>query len=194
MRVITAGIGVALGMCLVGAEAQAFSAAYDQKVTQGSQVVNGKVTMKDEMFRMEATVDGQTAVTIRNASGIYTYMPKEGMAMKMPGLDPSQQPVQHADDYQQYLQERQAERIGADTFDGHPCEVYRFTDPAIQGTTTAWVWTEKQFPIKMEIDGPKGKTVIELTNIQLGMAVQDAMFELPAGVQVMDMGSMMNMQ
>ena len=194
MRGIAVGVGVVLGVCVAAAEAQAFSAMYDQKVTQGSQMMNGKVTMKDEMFRMEATVNGQTAVTIRNASGIYTYMPKEGMAMKMPELGLSQQPVQHTGNYQQYLEERHAERIGADTIDGHPCEMYRFTDPSVEGTTTAWVWTEKQFPIKMEIDGTKGKTVVELTNIQLGVAVQDAMFELPADVQVMDMGSIMNMR
>ncbi len=161
-------------------------------MTQGSQVVTGRVTIKDEMFHMEATMDGQATVTIRNATGIYTYLPKEGMAMKMPGLDPSQQSVQHTGNYQQYLQERHAERIGTETVDGHGCDVYRFTDPSMKGTTTAWVWTEKQFPIRMEISGSNGKTVVELTNIQLGVAVPDAVFQLPAGVQVMDMGSMMN--
>lgn len=194
MKLIAKGVGVVLGMCLAAAEAQAFSASYDQKVTQGSQVITGKVTLKDERFRMDAVVEGQAAVTIRNASGTYTYLPAEGMAMKISGLDPSQQPVQHAGNYQQYLQERQAERIGTDTIDGHPCEVYRFTDPSIRGTTTAWVWTEKQFPLKLEIDGPTGKTLVELTNIQVGVAVSDATFELPAGVQVMDFGAMMNMR
>ncbi len=192
MRAIAAGLGVALGVCLMAAEAQAVSVAYDQKITQGSHVVTGKVVVKDEMFRMEATVDGQEAVIIRNASGTYTYLPKEGMLMKTPTLNPSQQPVQHTDNYQQYLQERHAEHIGTDTIDGHPCDIYRFTDPTIQGTTTAWVWTEKQFPIKMEINGPDGKTVVELTHLQLGVVLQESVFQLPAGVQVMDIGSMMN--
>ena len=187
-------VWVACGICLVATEAQAFSASYDQKITQGSQVVMGQVTIHDEMFRMEATVDGQATVTIRNTSGIYTYLPQQRMAMKISELDPSQQPLQHADNYQQYLQEHHAERIGTETIDGHLCEVYRFTDPTVQGTTTAWVWTEKQFPIKLEIDGPHGRTVAELTNIQLGVAVQDDMFQLPADVQVMDMGSMMNVR
>ncbi len=189
MKAIAAGVGMVLGACLVGGKAEALSASYDQTVTQGSQVVTGHVILHDEEFRMEATVNGQTAVTIRNASGIYTYLPKEGMAMKLPGLDPSQQPIQHTGNYQQYLHERQAERIGTETVDGHPCDVYRFVDPSIQGTTTAWVWTEKQFPVRMELEGSNGKTVVELTNIQLGVAVPDAAFQLPAGVQVMELGA-----
>ncbi len=194
MRGLAIGVGLVLGVCVAGAQAQAFSASYDQKVTQGGQVITGKVTLKDEQFRMDALVEGQASVTIRNASGTYTYLPAEGMAMKISDLDASQQSVQHAENYQQYLQERQAERIGTDTIDGHSCEIYRFTDPSVQGTTTAWVWTEKQFPLKLEIDGPKGKTLVELSNIQVGVAVPDATFELPAGVQVMDFGAMMNMR
>ena len=35
--------------------------------------------------------------------------------------------------------------------------------------------------------------VTELSNIQLGAAIPDERFQLPAGVQVMDMGAMMGM-
>ena len=193
MRAIAAGIGVVLGVCAAGMQAEAFSVSYDQKTTQGRQVTTGTVSMKDEMFRMETTMNGQMAVTIHNASGTYTYMPTEGMAMKMPELNPSQQPVGHADNYQAYLQERHAERIGTETVDGHACEVYRFPDPASQGTVTAWVWTEKQFPIKLEYDGAQGKMLVEIQNIELGANIPETAFELPAGVQVMDMGNMMSL-
>ena len=58
---------------------------------------------------------------------------------------------------------------------------------------TAWVWIEKQFPIKMEIDGAEGKMLVEIQNVQLGAALPDALFELPPDVQVMDMGNMFQM-
>ncbi len=190
MRAIAVGVGIVLGVCAAAPWAQAFSAIYDQQVTTGSQVVRGKVTMKDGLFRMEATIEGQETVTIHNASGTYTYLPQQGMAMKIPGLDVSQQPLEHAGDYQQYLQQRRAERTGTAVIDGHPCEIYRFTDPSFQGTMTAWVWTEKQFPIKMELAGPQGTTLVELTNVRLGSAVPESAFQLPAGAQVMDMGAM----
>ena len=192
MRVLAAGVGMVLGLCAVGGKVEAFSASYDQKVTQGGQVVTGKVILRDQEFRFEATVNGQDTVTVRNASGTYTYLVKEGIAMKMSGLDSAQQPIQHAGDYQQYLQERHAERIGTETVDGYRCDVYRFVDPSMPGTATAWVWTEKQFPLKVEINGSNGNTVIELTNIQLGVDASDATFQLPAGAQVMDMDSLMN--
>ena len=191
MRIVAAGIGAVIGVCVTSGQAEAFSVSYDQKVTQGTQVVNSKVIMKDEMFRVEAMVEGQETVTLRTPKGTYTYLPKEGMAMKVPELSPSQRPVEHADDYQQYLKERQAQRIGAETVDGHPCDIYRFTEPSAGGTVTAWVWTEKQFPVKMEIDAPGGKVLVELTNIQLVIPIADNVFELPAGVQIMDIGALM---
>ena len=193
MRAIAVGVGIALGVCAAGAGAEAFSVSYDQTVTQGRQVMTGKVSLKDQMFRIDMMADGQTMATLRNASGTYTYMPAEGMAMKLSALNPSQRPIEHADNYQQYLQERHAERIGTETVDGYPCEMYRFTDPETGDLVTAWVWTEKQFPIKLEFDGAKGKMLVEIQNIQLGAAIPDALFELPADVQIMDMGNMFQM-
>lgn len=185
-------VGVWLSWCMM-AEVWAFSASYDQKITRGNQVVTAKVTLRDDRFRMEATVEGGTMVTIRNSEGIYTYMPQEGMAMKLPMLDPSQQPVQNADNYQAYLRQQQAQFIGSEVIKGYSCDVYRFADSMMRGTTTAWVWQEKQFPVRLEIDAPDGKTVIEFANVQLGILAPDSAFQLPPGVQVMDMGSMMQM-
>ena len=193
MRVMGVGVGLVLGVCAAGAGAEAFSVSYDQKITQGRQVMTSKVSMKDQMFRMDMTAEGQATATIHNASGTYTYMPAENMAMKLPVLNASSRPIEHADNYQQYLQERHAQRIGTETVDGHPCEIYRFTDPDTGDLVTAWVWIEKQFPIKMEIDGAEGKILVEIQNLQLGAALPEALFELPPDVQVMDMGNMFQM-
>ena len=186
-------LGVVVGFGLVAAEASAFSVSYDQKTTQGRNVMNAKVSLKDELFRMETTVQGQTAVILHNREGTFTVMPSEGMAMKT-ALHPGQGPVRGADNYAQYLKERQAEHIGAETVDGYACDIYRFTDPEAGGTVTAWVWKEKMFPIRFEIEGTDGKILVELSNLQLGANIPDAAFQLPPGVQVMDMGSLMNMQ
>ena len=192
MRSVALGVLVALGVsAAVVAQAEAFTASYDQTTTMGRQVTNSTVSMKDNKFRMEATMDGQASVTIHNDSGTFLYMPADGMAMKMPAA--SQRPVEHADNYPQYLTERQAEKIGSETVEGHACEIYRFTDPDTGDLVTAWVWIEKQFPIKMEIDGAEGKILVEIQNLQLGAALPDALFELPPDVQVMDMGNMFPM-
>ncbi len=184
---VLAWVGVGAG------EASAFSVTYDQKTTQGREVTQGKVSLKNELFRMEMTSHGQAMIILHNASGTYTVMPSENMAMKMAQLQPGQGAVRGAANYAQYLKQQHAEKIGSETVDGHACDIYKYTDAETNELTTAWVWKEKMFPVKYEIEGKKSKTVVELSNIKLGAAVSDETFQLPAGVQVMDMGAMMGM-
>lgn len=169
-------------------DAAAFSVTYDQKTTQGRAVYESKVSMKDRLFRMEMAMGGQTSIIIRNAEGTFTYMPAEGMAMKTPHLRPGQGPLSGADNYAQYLEQNHAEKTGSETVDGHACDIYRYNDPE-GGMTTVWVWTEKMFPIKYQTDS----SLTELSNIEVGAAIPDDQFQLPAGVQVMDMGNLMGM-
>lgn len=187
-------LGVLVWIGVVAGDAAAFSVSYDQKMTHGRDVYQSKVSMKDQLFRMEMTVEGQASIIIRNAEGTYTVMPSEGMAMKTPRLRPGQEPVQGTDNYAQYLQQRQAERTGSETIDSHACDIYRYSDPETGGTTTVWVWKDKMFPIRFETEASDGKTLTELSNIELGAAIPDEAFQLPAGVQVMDMGALMGMR
>ena len=181
------------GCCLAAGEAKALSASYDQTITQSGKVIAGKVTVKGELFRMEMRIGEEPTITVKNQSGVYSYLPSEEMAMRLPALDVSQQPVASEDDYQAYLQAQHAEHLRSETVNGYPCEVYRFLDPHTHGPATVWVWTEKQFPVKFELSGLSEGTVVELTNIRLGIAADDALFQLPPDVKVMDMGSMLNM-
>ena len=186
-RAVVGVLAVLASVGLVAADAAAFSVSYDQKTTQGRTTYQSKVQMKNALFRMDMTMQGQESIILRNAEGTFTVMPSEGMAMKMAQLHPGQGPIQGADNYAQYLQQHQAELIGSETIDGKACDIYRYTDA--DGTTTVWVWKEKMFPVKFE----SGGMVTELSNIQLGAAIPDERFQLPAGVQVMDMGAMMGM-
>jgi len=181
------------GCCLVMGEAQAFSVSYDQKITKGRQVIDGKMAVKDDLFRMEAIIEGQRTVTIRNREGTYTVMPDQGIAMKIGVLPPSQEPVQGGNEYLGDLQARGATLVGSETVNGYACDMYRYTDPQT-GETTVWVWKEKQFPVKIVMNGLDGQSTVELSNIRLNASIPDADFQLPPGVQVMDMGSMMQMQ
>ena len=186
-------LGVLAGVGVMASDASAFSASYDQKMTQGRKVYESKVSLKDALFRMEMTAGGQASIIIHNAEGTYTVMPSEGMAMKTT-LRPGQGPVRGAGNYAQYLQQQHAERIGSETIDGHACDIYRYNDPEDGGITTVWVWKDKMFPVKYEMETTKGKMLVELSNIQLGAAIPDEAFQLPAGIQVMDMGNLMGMQ
>lgn len=190
---VRALLGVIVGTGLAAGEAAAFSASYDQTTTQGRKVMTAKVSLKDELFRMETTAEGQTAIILHNREGTFTVMPSEGMAMKTAARHPGQRPIRGAGNYAQYLKERQAERIGAETVGGYACDIYRFLDPEDGSTVTAWVWKDKTFPVRFEIDGADGKMLVELSNLQLGATIPDADFQLPAGVEVMDLGALMKM-
>jgi hypothetical protein len=73
---------------------------------------------------------------------------------------------------------------------GVVCEVYQFTDANSGAATTVWLDKQKQFPVKMIQDTPQGPVTAEFSNVQLGVAIPDSAFMLPAGAQVMDMGAL----
>ena len=192
MRGVWGQLVVLLGWVIASRTAWGFSASYDQQVTQGDHTYAAQVTIKDHQFRIESTVEGVTSVTIRTHDGIvYNYLPQEGMAMTVPMPVGVQQPIEAGAAYTQYLQEHQAQLLRTETLDGHLCEVYRLTDPQVGGVTTAWVWKEQQFPIRLEITQPAGQMVVRLMNIRFEISAPNSFFELPAGVEVMDAGSMM---
>ena len=186
-----------LGCCAVAAyvafagEAAAFSVTYDQKVTARGMVQTSRVMLKDERFRIETAVGGTTSVVIRNAEGLYLYLPDEQIAMQMPAMEPTAQWVERPADYLEYLKERNARLIRTETVDGQLCDVYEFTSPSTGAQTTAWVSPDKRFPLRLEMDGPQGRMTAELSNIVLGSAIPDAMFQLPSGIQLMPMGQVM---
>ncbi len=191
MKRLTGMAACVLGVLVASATAEAFSASYDQTVTGSQGTMTSKIVLRDGQFRIESVMGGSTSITIRNAEGVFTYLPQEGIALRMPALNASQQPVQGADNYPKYLQEHNARLVRSESWHGMNCDVYEFTDPELKGTTTAWVWKEKQFPVRMEMHGPDGLVTVELSNIQVGVAVQEAMFHLPPNVKPMDMGSTM---
>lgn len=193
-RIIAGLLGVLAAAGLMAEQAFAFSASYDQKMTQGREVYQSKVSLKGELFRMEITYQSKAMIIIHNAEGTFTVMPSEGMAMKTSRLRPGQHPVRGAGNYAQYLQQQHAQRTGSETIDGRACDIYHFTDSETGEATTAWVWKDKMFPIKLETESTQGKTLVELSNVQLGAAIADEAFQLPSGVQVMDMGNLMGLQ
>lgn len=199
----TGRIGAAVVVASCGvfqSAAWAFSVTYDQQVTLGHRVMRSKVMVADQRARIESTMEGIEHIILKNDHDIYSYMPKTGVAMRLPSLEPSQGVVEHPEDYLGYLNEHNAKLIGSETVNGYACDVYTFVDPTNRAGTKVWVWKEKQFPVKLEQQTPEGTMLLELTNIQLDTHVPDSAFELPSGVQLMDvnpaamdMGKMMEM-
>ena len=189
MRHIVSGVAVGLfAFCVVGGEALAFSVSYNQTVFHRGMIMASKVVIKDQMFRIEFTggAGSEESVIIRNDEGIFQYLPADGLAVRLSSLEKAQQPLEALDDYAAYLDEHQAELIGAEIVNGITCDVYRFTNPDGAGLTTTWVWRGKQFPVRVELGEGEERTVVELTHIRLDVTPHESAFQLPANVQIID--------
>ena len=172
-------------------EAFAFSASFQQKITQGTLVIQLKIQMKEKKMRVESTFTDKTTVMIRNESGTYQVAPNEKTVLKIPAELDRPSLADELPDFTQFLKKQSAKLTGSETVDGHACDIYEFKDPATLADSKAWVWKEKKFPVKIEIGSPvSGITRIEMTDIRLDQPIDDKAFELPAGLPVTDLAAM----
>jgi outer membrane lipoprotein-sorting protein len=193
---VTGWRGAALAaLCAAGAAtAEARSVAYDQKTIMDDEVIMAAVVLQDRKFRMESVQEGITSVAIRNEQGLFSYLPEERIVIRLPALETSQGGVvEELEDYLSYVNERNGTILRQETLDGKLCDVYQFVDPESGGATTAWIWKEREFPLRLETDGPDGRIVVELRNIRFDVPVSPSMFEIPDGYEVVDPGESLDL-
>ncbi|HUV80587.1 MAG TPA: DUF4412 domain-containing protein [Candidatus Bathyarchaeia archaeon] len=166
------------------------SVKYDLVTTSpGNPTVTSTVWVKGNNMRMEMTAEGQKMITIINGDKQerYMYYPGENMAMKMDFSQAPESAVEEAVSIEQY----NPTVIGTETIDGKLCTVVEYASP--EGSAKMWIWQKHGFPIRMEMTTPEGTLRVEFKNIDFG-DIPDNMFELPAGVDVIEMpGGMPNM-
>jgi outer membrane lipoprotein-sorting protein len=84
----------------------------------------------------------------------------------------------------QGLSQYHPQTTGTETIDGKLCLVVEYT---VQGLSTkAWIWQEYGFPLKVVTETAQGTTMVEYKNIDFS-GIPDSEFQLPPGVQIMDM-------
>ena len=196
MRLVRGAVCAVAGVIVVfsvQAAAWSFSVKYDQTISGQVPAMRSTVVLKDKKFRMESVVEGMQAVTIRNETGLYSYFPAQNMGMRLPDLDASQGFADEAADYNGFLMSNNATLVGAENVRGYACDIFEFNDPDEGGKGKAWVWKERQFPIKVEMQTENGLMVVDVENIQFNPAVSDNDFELPVGISMVDMGGAMGM-
>lgn len=162
---------------------------YDMIVTApGQTAVTQKMWLKEKKMRMEMTSQGQNLVYLVDMNELlaYLYTPAENMAMKM-NFSKAQQtvgesPTEQSGSVMQY----NPVTLGTEVLDGKTCLVIEYTSGTDK--TKMWVWTKYGLPIKTETTTAQGKSIVELKNIEFG-DISDSMFELPAGVQIMQIPS-----
>ena len=164
----------------------AFQAVFDQEISVGGeQIGKFKIHLKDNKMRVESLGGPVRAILIRNSDGLFNYLPDRNVAARMTQASHANL----ADDipnYMDYLKENNASKLGSETVNGYPCDIYEFFEPISRGKSKAWVWTGKNFPVKIEVDTPQGLTIVTFANIQLDTEIDDELFKVPSSVQIID--------
>ena len=177
-------------LLLLTRQAFAFSVSYDQKVSvENNPVANIKVVVQDEKMRAESDFGGMKSVLVKNETGSYSYLPEQHMATKIPADMNRPNLTQDLPHFMDFLTKNKGEKIGSEKLEGRDCDIYKFTEPTIQKEAKAWIWTEKQFPVKIEVPAPEGVTRVELLNVQFNPLVEATTFQLPADVKILDLAA-----
>jgi len=160
------------------------SVKYDMVMTSpGAPTVTTQVWVERNKMRTEMDQQGETIIMLvdYDAQTMYMYMPEENFAYQVPLSQAPESAVEEAQGIAGY----DYTVIGTETMDGKVCMVVEYSYGGV--SAKAWIWKEHGFPIREEMTAPEGTTIIEFKNIDFG-DIPDSMFELPAGVQIIEMG------
>lgn len=166
----------------------AFSVSYDQKVSvENKAIAVIKVVVQDNKMWAQSNFGDGESVMLRNEEGAFSYIPAQKMATKIPSSMDRPNLTRDLPRFMDFLKENGGKKISSETLDGKQTDVYEFKEPTLQTQSKAWVWTEKSFPVKIEVPAPEGKTTVELSNIQFDPAIKENQFKLPADVKIVDL-------
>lgn len=158
---------------------------YEAQMPDSEKMV-AKTWLKGKKMRTEMAnpAEGGNIITIVDGEkGVaYVYQPEQKMATKMDiSLTQQEESASPTETLESYKPE-DMNMIGRETIDGKKCLVYEFLD----GQSKAWLWEENGLPIKTEVIMDGKKAVGMFRNLQIGN-VDDSMFTLPEGTQIMEL-------
>jgi outer membrane lipoprotein-sorting protein len=147
-----------------------------------------KQWVKEDKLKMEMTTEGVTTIMIFNGQDMYMYYPEENYAIKMTSegddtYDSALDETEAMEDYDPVL-------VGSETVDGKDCYVFEYSSDG--ASTKIWLWKQYGLPVKMTLTDSSGTTTMLYKNYSFNN-IADSEFELPAGVEVMDMSDMYGM-
>jgi outer membrane lipoprotein-sorting protein len=146
------------------------------------------VWLKGKKMRMETTVEGQKTVYLMdmNEQLAYLYIPAQNMAMEMNFGEAEESIGESPTEQSGTLMDYSPAIVGSEILNGKSCLVVEYSTEA--GKTKMWIWKDYGFPIKTESTTAQGTYTSEVKNIEFG-DIPDSTFELPAGVQMMEIPS-----
>ena len=193
-----------LAICL-GAASHAFAQSFSSAHWKSSVSIEGgrqrgpgaadyEVWLKGGKMRMQTKATGAQMNMLKLGDEMYNWQEGGTAGMKMNlamaqqvGGGSSSDYVTRAEEYR-----TKGKKVGTETIDGHPCEIYDYQDDARHTKGRYWLATDlDHFAVKAVIESGGSKTTIHNTDIQVPASVPDSMLEVPRNVQFQDMSEMM---
>lgn len=175
--------GLVLSFLLVGLVQAAEYSAVTVSKTHGREI-QGKVFVKGEKERREASTPMGAYVTIlrRDKKVMWKLMPGQKSYMEMP-LD--QKAMTKAPNVPEEGVTKKL--LGTETLNGYEAEKYEITNVKGNGRERKIImWISKKSEIPLRIESADKSFSIDYKDIKEG-GVDDALFEVPAGYQKMNM-------
>jgi len=180
---------------IIGSADRADEISYDMHITgpDGTKVVS-VVYVDGTKMRQESEIEGRKMIVLGDSTAsMYAYYPDENSAMKIDMSD-SEFADQVEDDPYAMLEDvvGSVKVVGYETIDGKKTVIVEYTLDETESdvTTKMWIWEKHGIPIKVvTTNAGYGTTTVEFRNIEIGN-IDDSLFELPAGVNVVDLESM----
>jgi len=141
-----------------------------------------RVEVKGKRARLEYNNPALGAVTyLANEKGVFLYVPANKVAQKQNFQGGVDRALQFAFE-QVSRQLRTAKKTGTATVSGQPADVYK--DAASGATVYVGRAPGFRLPVKTVVTNVGGTRTLLVTNIKTNIALPDARFALPAGVQI----------
>lgn len=149
--------------------------------SEGTQYVQGG------NIRMDMSSPEGEVMMIYNASTNEAWMinKAQNMAMKLGTADVESESVNPLEPIDQ-AEADTYKIVGHEKYDGKDCTVMEMNMDASHAKM--WVWDEYGFPLKYESNIDGNQVVWEYKNVSFDK-IPDSVFEIPAGVQVVDMSN-----
>jgi len=168
--------------------------SYDLVIVGGGVTSESKAWFKDQKMKMEGTFNGQKMTFIFDMSKkeFITYPSDQNSAMKMTLSEYDGPDITTPVDYVKGLADTEYTIAGTETVNGMECKVLTFTSEG--STVKEWISTEYGIVVKAQYETDGQMSTMEFKNLQIGTGtVPDGVFDLPSGMEVVDLNDMMNL-
>lgn len=160
---------------------------YDVSLGDGTTATQ-KVWLKGQKMRTEMSTslgnDNMVVIIDLDDRAAYAYQESQPVILKMP-IDELEFDTATPQDYAGHYDAGDMLFLDRESLQGKECLVYEIATG--DAHAKLWIWEEYGLPLRIESETAGQKTIVEFKNTSVGN-VDDSLFDLPTGMEIMEIG------